>query len=680
MQINPSYKIIADHLRSSVFLIADGVMPSNEGRGYVLRRIMRRAMMHIHKLDSKNLAMYKLVPNFIKQMSCAYPYLLKTEELVTDTIKIEEKRFIKTLKSGLDILEKEVNKVSDNNILSGKVAFKLYDTYGFPIDLTQTILDEKKIKIDISEFESEMKIQKERAKKNWKGSGSRLDCNIYFDLEAEFGLTKFIGHEEFKLKAKIISILKDGQKIDKVAKGDQNIEIILDRTPFYATSGGQKGDDGNIISLSDIKNNELISYNKLENVLDIFETKKFSNGVFSHFVNEVKGKFSIGDEILALINNRNRQFRSQNHSATHLLHFALRKILGNYVTQKGSNVDAKSLTFDFNHNKSLSYEEIIAIEDLVNFYIRQNSPVQTKIMDIKNAEKEGAMMLFDEKYDSEVRVLSMGQDNNESVSVELCGGTHVNHTGNIGLFKIMSEKSIAAGIRRIEAVTGHFALEYLRIREQKLDILLKSLKIEQKFDEISINSDDFHHPQKGFDDFYYFSDEKKGNITSYNEIKISKNLLNQINEVGLEKISEIKSKNKEIEKLKSEKLTGSDSNFTNEKIGSINFVHHIFNNIEPKDFRNLTTKIASKKEYKSQSVIAFFAENGVKITAILSISDDLTDNFKAGDLIKDIIAKIDGKGGGGKPNFAMGGGSNKHGIVNAVKALKVYLQNSSLSK
>ncbi|MDA7704930.1 alanine--tRNA ligase [Rickettsiales bacterium] len=676
MNINPSYKIIADHLRSSIFLISDGVMPANEGRGYVLRRIMRRAMMHINKLGSDNLKMYKLVPNFVKKTSSAYPYLLKTEELVTQTIKIEEERFNKTLKNGLEILEKEITQIADDKILSGKIAFKLYDTYGFPLDLTQTILDEKNIKINIDEFESEMQIQKERAKKNWKGSGAQSDNNIYFELEEEFGITKFLGYEEVKLEAKIIAILKDGKKIDKISKGDKNIEIILDKTPFYATSGGQKGDDGNLILSSDIKGGDLISYNDVKNIIDIFETRKFSNGVFSHFIDEVRGAFKVGDKIIAVINNRNRQFRAQNHSATHLLHFTLRQILGNHITQKGSNVDVKALTFDFNHNQALSYEEIIAIEDLVNFYIRQNSVVETKIMDIKNAQKEGAMMLFDEKYDDEVRVLSMGSDGSRAVSVELCGGTHVKNTGNIGLFKIISEKSIAAGIRRIEATTGHFALEYLRIREQKLDILLKSLKIEQKFDDINIKSSDFHHSKKGFDDFYYFSDEKEGNITGDNEIKISKDLLNQINDAGSEKINEIKSKNKEIEKLKSEKLTGSNSDFIIEKIENINFIHHIFEGVEAKDFRNLATQIASKKEYKENSIILFFAKNSGKITVILSISNDLTARFKAGELIKDIIAKIDGKGGGGKPNFAMGGGSKKEGIADAINIIKNIVKNA----
>ncbi|MFT4718477.1 MAG: alanyl-tRNA synthetase, partial [Rickettsiales bacterium] len=432
MTINSSYKIIADHLRSTVFLIADGVMPSNEGRGYVLRRIMRRAMMHIHKLNSKDLKMHKLVANFIKKMSKPYPYLLKTEELVTETIRIEEERFSKTLKNGLEILEKEVSNITDKKNLSGKIAFKLYDTYGFPLDLTQTILDERNIKVNVDEFESEMEIQKERARGNWKGSGVKSDNNIYFELQEEFGVTEFLGYEEVKSEAKIMAIIKDGQKIDKIVKNDRNVEIILEKTPFYATSGGQKGDDGNIILLSEIKDSQLISYSDLSNVIDIFETKKFSNGIFSHFVSEVRGEFRVGDEVLALVNSRDRQFRSQNHSATHLLHFVLRKILGDHITQKGSNVDIKSLTFDFNHNQSLSFEELIAVEDLVNFYIRQNSEVQTKIMDIKDATKEGAMMLFDEKYDNQVRVLSMGLDNENSISIELCGGSHVKNPGHMG--------------------------------------------------------------------------------------------------------------------------------------------------------------------------------------------------------------------------------------------------------
>ena len=670
MTINSSYKIIADHLRSTVFLIADGVMPSNEGRGYVLRRIMRRAMMHIHKLNSNDLKMHKLVANFIKKMSQPYPYLLKTEELVTETIRIEEGRFLKTLKNGLEILEKEVSEITDKKNLSGKVAFKLYDTYGFPLDLTQAILDEKNIKVNVDEFELEMEIQKQRARGSWKGSGVKSDNNIYFELQEEFGVTEFLGYDEVKSGAKIIAIIKDGQKIDKIVKNDQNVEIILEKTPFYATSGGQKGDDGNIILLSEIKDNQLISYSDLSNVVDIFETKKFSNVIFSHFVSEIRGEFKVGDAVLALVNSRDRQFRAQNHSATHLLHFVLRKILGDHVTQKGSNVDIQSLTFDFNHNQSLSFEELIAVEDLVNFYIRQNSEVQTKIMDIKDATKEGAMMLFDEKYDNQVRVLSMGLDNKNSTSIELCGGTHVKNTGNIGLFKIISEKSIASGIRRIEAVTGHFALQYLRIRERKLDILLKSLKIEQKFDKIDVDPSEFHHPQKGFDDFCYFSDENYGQITSKKEIESSKVALNKINESGVEKINEIKSKNKEIERLRAEKLTESDSDFKIEKVNNINLVHHVFKDVEAKDFRNLATKVISKKEYKENSIILFFAENEVKITAILAISNDLRKSFNAGDLIKDVVIRIGGKGGGGKPNFAMGGGTQRGGVLDAINILK----------
>ena len=669
--INPSHKIIADHLRSTVFLIADGVMPSSEGRGYVLRRIMRRAMMHIYKLNYKNLAMYKLVPTLISKMSGAYPYLLKTNELIIETIKIEEDKFSKTLKNGLDILEKELQNNPNSKVFSGNIAFKLYDTYGFPLDLTQTILKEKEIAVNIAEFEKAMLNQKELAKKNWRGSGGKSDNNIYFKLEEEFGKTEFVGYERLKSKAKIIAILQNGQKVESITQSDQNIEIITDNTPFYATSGGQRGDDGNIILQKDIDEDEdhLITYNELSNVLDIFETKKFADGVFSHCVNDIKGDFKVGDEVFNVVNNRNRQFRSQNHSATHLLHFALRKILGNHITQKGSNIDNRSLTFDFNHNKSLSFDEIIAIEDLVNFYIRQNSQVKTRILDLKQAQQEGATMLFDEKYENIVRVLSMGTNKGQDVSIELCGGTHVKNTGNIGLFKITSEKSIASGIRRIEAVTGHFALEYLRIKEQKLDILLKSLKIEEKFEEINIDNSEFHHPQKGFDDFYYFDDEGGvGYITSNKEMEISKNLLRRISEIGQEKVNEIKNKNKEIEKLKSEKLT--DLEFIVEKINDINLIYHIFDNVNVKDFRNLAIKIVSKKEYHKNSILLLFASFEGKISVILSVSNDLTDNYKANILISDIVDKIGGNGGGGKPNFAMGGGSKKEGIIEAVNILK----------
>lgn len=660
--VNPSYKVIADHLRSSSFLIADGVMPSNEGRGYVLRRIMRRAMRHIHMLGAKDLVMYKLVPVLVKEMGSAFPELKRAEATIIDTLKTEEERFRATLSKGIEILNEELTKVKKGEKFSGAVAFKLYDTYGFPLDLTQDILREKNIEVDVKDFESEMEIQKKRSSESWSGSGEVRDKEIYFALKVKYRPTEFLGYKTTKSAAKILCILKDGKEIESAKSGDKNIEIILDQTPFYATSGGQKGDDGNLILKSEDK--ELISYSSLKNVIDITETKKMASDLFVHFASEVKGEFKVGDEIVALVNNRNRQFREQNHSATHLLHYVLRQVLGDHITQKGSNVDAQYFTFDFNHNKALSSSEIDQVEDLVNFYIRQNHQVVTEVMPIDDARNKGAMALFGEKYDDVVRVLQMGK------SIELCGGTHAKSTGNIGVFKIISEKGIAAGIRRIEAKTGYFALQHLKLSEKKLESLLEALKIKTSFGEVKLPESGFYSAKTGFDDFHYFKEEDLQNqVTSDEENKSIINLVQEIYALGEAKMNEIKVLQKEIDKLKKEKLT-QNSNFKIEKIGEINLVSHFFDGADANSVREIITQTKNQKEYQSNSIILFFGKSEDKISAILAISQDLTSKFQAGKIIPQVAEKIGGKGGGGKPDLAMCGGTNQNGIDEAVLVVK----------
>ncbi|MES2677091.1 MAG: alanine--tRNA ligase [Pseudomonadota bacterium] len=668
--INPSYKVIADHLRSSSFLIADGVMPSNEGRGYVLRRIMRRAMRHIHKLGSDQPMMYKLVPVLISQMGEFYPELVQAKDTIIDTLKTEEERFRTTLGRGMEMLEEELLKAKKGEKFSGAVAFKLYDTYGFPLDLTQDILREKNLEVDLEGFDFEMDQQKKRAKESWSGSGEAKDSEVYFSLKAKCKNSKFVGYESTKSAAKILAILKDGKEITEVKNGDKNVEIILDQTPFYATSGGQKGDDGNFILSTEYQENQLINYTNLKNSIDIFETKKMAGDLFVHLASEIRGNFKIGDQIIALVNNRNRQFRAINHSATHLLHFALKQIVGNHISQKGSNVDSGYFTFDFNHNKPLSQLEIDQVEDLVNFYIRQNSQVQTEILPLTEARNKGAMALFGEKYDDVVRVLQMGK------SIELCGGTHAKATGNIGILKIISEKGIAAGIRRIEAKTGFFALEYSRLQERKLQALIEALKITGQSEEIKFPQNQFHSAKKGFDDLYYFTEEATENaVVSAAEISSMQEIITKIYQLGEAKMLEIKALQKEIDKLKKEKLSA-NSNFTVEKIGEINLVHHFFDGVGAKELKDLITEIKQQKEYQQNSCILFFGFAEDKLSCILAISQNLTEKFPANKFISQIAEKIGGKGGGGKPDLAMCGGTDRNGIDNAVQVIKDLLNNN----
>lgn len=666
------FKIIADHLRSSSFLIADGILPSNEGRGYVLRRIMRRAMRQLHKLGVRQVTMHKLVDSLIKEMGESYPELSRAKAVIVETLKNEEEKFRETLEKGLKILEEEIMKINHNKF-SGEIAFKLYDTYGFPLDLTQDILKEKGLIVDLESFNREMENQRERARKNWSGSGEIAEEKIFFDLKEQFGETKFLGYETLSTKAKILAIYPNF--------------IILDQTPFYATSGGQKGDDGKI------------------GEIEIAETKKFAGGLFVHFIkdchseissyhsehseesqetnssasnarsfatlrmteeknrmteeksriteekntmieeksritegeNRITNKIKIGDEVVAQVNLKTRQARACNHSATHLMHKALKEVLGNSISQKGSNVDAEYFTFDFNFNRAMTSEEIAKVENLVNSWIKENSVVATNLMDLEDAKKSGAEALFGEKYDAQVRVVSMG------VSVELCGGTHVKNTADIEIFKIISEKSVASGIRRIEAVSGISAHEFLANQEQKLQNLITELneKILVKNQEI-----------KNLGGLEIVLSQSK-------EIKI------------LEEV--IKKQDKEIERLKKQNLLSNLGNLTSEKIGNINLISHIFEDIEAKDLREIVNDVKNKVEFKDSCIFAFFANKDEKVAVCLALSSNLIDKFDAAKLIVPLVERLGGKGGGGKKDFAMGGGNNKESIKQAIGLLKTLI-------
>jgi alanyl-tRNA synthetase len=633
----PELKIIADHLRSSCFLIADGILPSNEGRGYVLRRIMRRGMRQLHKLGSRTATMYKLVDALINEMGSAYPELSRARATIIETLKNEEEKFRETLDKGLKILEDSINyppleggskSASDSGRgkFSGAVAFKLYDTYGFPLDLTQDILKEKNIAVDVEEFDSEMEKQRNRGKENWSGSGEAKEDNLFFELKEKFGATKFLGYETLEAKAKILAVLENG--------------IILDQTPFYGTSGGQKGDDGRLLSLSKhvmSSESKHPSTGSGNGELKISETKKLAGNLFVHFFSEAQNQFKVGDEVIAQVNPKTRQMRAVNHSATHLMHKALKEILGNSISQKGSNVDADYFTFDFNFNRAATEEEKTKIENFVNDAIQKNSPVKTELMPLEKARETGAEALFGEKYDAEVRVISM------SPSVELCGGTHVKQTGDIGVFKILSEKGIAAGIRRIEAIAGNDAVKKFNDEKAKeAQDFLNKLRADliKKDEEISRLDKNY----------------KKTELTS----SLSAEDLQQ----------EIKKRDKEIERLKKQVLLDDVKNLKAEKLGEINILHHVFVDVEAKELREITSEIKARADFTNSHIFAFFGIKEEKVAVCIAVSNDLQNKFDAAKLIPPVIEKLGGKGGGGKKDFAMGGGSNKDAISQAIEVLK----------
>jgi len=487
--------------------------------------------------------------------------------------------------------------------LHGSIVFKLYDTYGFPPDLTEAILKEKNLKYDQLTFDEEMKKQRNRGKENWSGSGENKEDNLFFNLKEKFGETKFLGYESTEAKAKILAI-------EEIAGTSQKI-IILNQTPFYATSGGQKGDNG-------------IMLNSTGKAI-ISETKKFSGNLFVHLISYYEGKFEIGDEITAKVNPYTRQFRAQNHSATHLLHKALKQKLGNSISQKGSNVDAEYFTFDFNFNRATTLAELIEVEDLVNIYIRQNTQIKTEVMALEKARESGAEALFGEKYDGEVRVLSMGNEislddmgeaiiQNKPWSVELCGGIHAKATGDIGILKIISEKGIAAGIRRIEAKTGLHVIEYNREQEKKFENSLENLQ------------------------------------------------------------QDLKQKDKEIERLKKQILLSGLSGLKSEKIAEVNLLNHVFYDVDAKDLREIANELKAKKDFINSHIFALFGCKEDKVAVVVAVSNDLLDKFDSAKLIAPVIEAIGGKGGGGKKDLAMGGGVDKNAIKKAVEVLKGLVQ------
>jgi alanyl-tRNA synthetase len=590
-----SHRIIADHLRSSCFLIADGVMPSNEGRGYVLRRIMRRAMRYAYNLGAKDALMYKLVPALISQMGIAYPELKRAEGLITEVLKLEEEKFRETLGRGLKLLEEETSKLK-NKTLPGEVAFKLYDTYGFPLDLTADILRVEGKKLDEAGFEKSMQEQRERARVAWKGSGEKATDEVWFDIKQEFGATEFLGYTTDTAQAKVVAIVRDDKKTDAAKKGDK-VGIVTNQTPFYAESGGQVGDSG-FLEIGNQKS-------------EIRDTKKMLGELHVHMA-ELHSPLKTDDVVTLTINSERRDALRANHSATHLLHKVLREQLGAHITQKGSLVAEDKLRFDFSHNKGLSPEEIVKIEDEVNKRIRENHEVGTKLMKADEAVSSGAMALFGEKYGDEVRVLSMGD------SIELCGGTHVTATGDIGFFKIISEGAIASGVRRIEAVTGEGAVKYVQAEEALVNNLAGMLKVA---------------PNQLYDRIETLLNERK---------KLEKELADA-------------------------KRKGAGEAFDEETVSGVTFISKRFEDLSANDMRAIAEDL---RKAKNNCVIAFFGVNEGKVSIVVAVSDNLKDKINAANLVKIAAEATGGKGGGGRPELAQAGGSDERKIGAALAAIR----------
>ena len=612
-----SFRVIADHLRASSFLIAEGVLPSNEGRGYVLRRIMRRGMRHSHLLGSKEPIFFNIFKTLMEEMSGNYPELKRAEALIKETLKMEEEKFLVLLDRGMKILDEEVTKI--DKVLPGEVAFKLYDTYGFPLDLTQDILKNKSLQIDNKKFDDLMKQSRELAKKNWKGSGDSAIDDIWFAIRDKLGATEFLGYETDQAEGIIQSLLKNNEQVAKLKTGDEGM-IILNQTPFYGESGGQVGDTG-----------EIISSNFKFKVLDV---QKKLGDLFVHYGKVISGEVKINESVELKIDIERRENIRAYHSATHLLHESLRRVLGTHVTQKGSLVEADRLRFDFSHMKPITPDEIDKIEKFVNSMVDNKSDVKTRLMTPKEAVDNGALALFGEKYGEEVRVLSMGDEKNRYFSTELCGGTHVRNTGDIGKFKIVSQASIAAGVRRVEALRDKQLEDYFKNKEKLLDLSA------QKNEEI-IN--DLSGKIVGLGG--------KPNIDKKNPTETIKELTKQLDVLTVGSILQDKTKNiiSDIEvkgiKVRLQKILG----------------------LPPKELRKLVDK--GKKDL-GEGIVIIFAIKDDKIGLAVGVTDKLIKKYNAVDFAKIGSETIGGKGGGGRPDFAQAGGIESSKIDEALEKIK----------
>ena len=602
--LKASHNVIADHLRSTAFLIADGVLPSNEGRGYVLRRIMRRAMRHAHLLGVKEPMMYKLLPALQKEMGDTYPELYQAETLIKETIRTEEERFIKTMEKGLRLLDDEAAGLQKGDTFPGETAFKLYDTYGFPLDLTQDALKLKGIKVDTDGFDKAMARQKAEARKSWAGSGDAGTEKIWFELQDKLGVNEFLGYHTLKTDCRIIALVQNSQEVPEVSAGE--FFLLANQTPFYGEMGGQVGDKG-IICGADFE-------------IEVTDTKKKLDGLYVHVCKMVKGCVKNGDFANFRVNEENRRAIEANHTVTHLLHRALQNKYGKTVTQKGSMVAADRMRFDIAYPKQIHEDELRELEDAVNKMIRANYPVTANIMSQDEAIKAGAMALFGEKYGDEVRVICVG----DGVSMELCGGTHVRRTGDIGYFNIVSEGAIAAGVRRLECVTGHGAENFVQGIEDKLHRVGNSLK------------------------------------ASFNDIEARVNQLLEEKKKLEAQVFELK------KKLVSNKAADNPDNF--ESVNGIRFVAKILENIQTKELKAFIDEI--KAQYPQNLVAALLTNNDGKASVVIGVSDDLKEKYPAVELVKHVAPFVGAQGGGGRPDMAQTGGPDVGRLEEAIEALR----------
>ncbi|WP_294336652.1 alanine--tRNA ligase [uncultured Sphingomonas sp.] len=607
-----SHRVIADHLRSAGFLVADGVLPANEGRGYVLRRIMRRAMRHAHLLGAKDPLMHRLVPSLVAEMGGAYPELVRAQPLIEATLLQEETRFRRTLANGLRLLDDATGTMGEGDTLPGETAFKLYDTYGFPYDLTEDALRPQGIAVDRAGFDAAMAEQKAAARAAWKGSGAKASDDVWFDI-AEEGTTEFTGYANDVGEGQVIAIVKDGARVDSAETGD-TVEVLVNQTPFYAESGGQVGDAGTITG---------------DGVTaTVTDTQKHVGKLHGHVATIDDGTLKVGDMVkLAIDRTRRAQIRA-NHSATHLLHEALRQRLGTHVAQKGSLVSPDRLRFDVSHPNSMSPAELSDVETKVNAQVRANTPVTTRLMTPDDAIAMGAMALFGEKYGDEVRVVSMGtEDGGKTYSVELCGGTHVNALGEIGLLKIVGESAVGSGVRRIEALTGEAARGYLQSRDDKLKEAAAALKASP--------------------------DEVPARVATL--------------------VEEKRRLERELAEAKKALALGGGGPAEAagpETIGGVAFVGQVLDGFEAKGLRGA---VDEAKARIGSGVAALVAVNDGRATVAVGVTDDLKDRLNAVDLVKAAVAAVGGQGGGGRPDMAQGGGPDGGKATAALDAVRAAL-------
>ncbi|MEC8087093.1 MAG: alanine--tRNA ligase [Pseudomonadota bacterium] len=592
-----SHRVIADHLRASSFLIADGVLPSNEGRGYVLRRIMRRAMRHAHIIGCEEPLLWRLVSSLVREMGNAFPELERAETLVSETLKLEETRFRETLGRGLHLLNQETDKLGDGEVLDGDIAFRLYDTFGFPLDLTEDVLRGQGRSVDKVGFDEAMERQRSEARKNWTGSGSVADESVWFDLRASIGATEFLGYTTETADGVVVALIVDGNLVDEVNEGSE-VDLLVNQTPFYGESGGQQGDAGRF------------STEKAEIVIS--DTTKKLGDLHIQKGMVLKGTLKVGDAGVLSIDRGRRSSLRAHHSATHLLHEALRRRLGDHVTQKGSLVSPDRLRFDISHPRAISVEELHDVECEVNRRIRLNTPVETCLMTPDEAIEQGAMALFGEKYGDEVRVVTMG-GNDESFSVELCGGTHVSRTGDIGFFHIVAESAVASGVRRIEALAGATAEAHAFDKENLLT---------QVANELKTSAEDVHGRVRGL-------------------IEERKKLEREVSELR--------------RKLATGAGTGPDGSNSVIEIAGVKYAPRLLEGIPGKELKSMADQI--KKELGSGVTAIISVESG-KASIVVGVTSDLTDRVNAVDLVRIGSAKLGGKGGGGRADMAQAGGPN----------------------